>query len=104
MEHSYARDELSRAIYEVRALPLRDKSATIDLLQKAHTIFPESTQIAAELGNLLYTTGRGVEARNYFDYACSQKLVADLCKQDDQTKEIPYQWQFSRYIRQVLSP
>ena len=104
MEHPYARNELSRAIREVTALPLRDKSATIDLLQKAHTIFPESNQIAAELGNLLYTTGRGVEARNYFNYAYSQKLVADLCKQDDQTKEIPYQWQFSRYIRQVLSP
>ena len=104
MEYPHARDELSRAIYEVTALPLRDKSVMIDLLQKAHVVFPESTRIAAELGNLLYTTGRGIEAQNYFDYACSQKLVADLCKQDDQTKEIPYQWQFSRYIRQVLSP
>jgi tetratricopeptide (TPR) repeat protein len=104
MEHPYARDELSRVIFEIAALPLRDKSAVIALLQKAHTVFPESTQIAAELGNLLYAAGEGVEAQKYFNYACSQKLASDLCKQDGQITEIPYQWRFSRYIHQVLSP
>ena len=104
MEHPYARDELSRFIFEIAALPLRDKSAVIALLQKAHTVFPESTQIAAELGNLLYAIGEGVEAQKYFNYACSHKLESDLCKQDGQPKEIPYQWRFSRYIHQVLSP
>ena len=104
MEYPYARDVLSKAIFEIVALPLRDKSAVIALLQKAHTLFPESTQIAAELGNLLYATGEGVKAQKYFNYACSQKLASDLCKQDGQIKEIPYQWQFSRFIHQVLSP
>ena len=104
MEHCYARDLLSRAILEIAAIPLKDKSAVITLLQKAHIVFPESTQIAAELGNILYAAGQGVEARKYFDYACSQKLASDLCKQNSMTKEIPYQWQFSRFIRQVLSP
>ena len=104
MEYPYARDVLSKAISEITAIPIRDKSAVIALLQKAHIVFPESTQIAADLGNLLYATGQGVEARQYFDYACSQRLVSDLCTQYSQTKEIPYQWQFSRFIRQVLSP
>lgn len=104
MEHPHARDLLSKAIFEIAALPLRDKSAVIALLHEAHSLFPESTQIAAELGNLLYATGKGVEARKYFDYACSQKLAADLCKQEGQIKGIPYQWQFSRHIRQTLSP
>jgi uncharacterized protein HemY len=104
MEHPHARDLLSKAIFEIAALPQGDKSAVITLLRKAHSMFPESTQIAAELGKLLYATGEGVEALKYFDYACSQKLSANLCKHDGQTKEIPYQWQFSRYIRQTLSP
>lgn len=104
MEYPHARDLLSKAIFEIAALPLGDQSAVIALLRRAHGMFPESTPIAAELGNLLYATGEGAEARNYFDYACSQKLAADLCKQAGQTKEIPYQWQFSRYIRQTLSP
>ena len=104
MEYPYARDVLSKAIFEIVALPLGDKSAVIALLQKAHTVFPESTQIAAELGNLLYAAGEGVEAQKYFNYACSQKLASDLCKQDGQITEIPYQWRFSRYIHQVLSP
>ena len=104
MEHSYAKDILSRAISEIAAIPLRDKSAVIALLQKAHVVFPESTRIAAELGNILYATGQGVEAQKYFDYACSQELASDHCKQNGQSKEIPYQWQFSRFIRQVLSP
>ena len=104
MEHPHARDLLSKAIFEIAALPLRDKSAVIALLRKAHSMFPESTQIAAELGNLLYATGEGVEARKYFDYACCQQLASDLCKHDGPTKGIPYQWQFSRHIRQTLSP
>ena len=104
MEHPHARDLLSKAIFEIAALPLRDKSAVIALLHEAHSLFPESTQIAAELGNLLYATGKGVEARRYFDYAYSQKLAADLCKQEGQTMGMPYQWQFSRHIRQKLSP
>ena len=104
MEHPHARELLSKAIFEIAALPLGDQSAVIALLRKAHALFPESTPIAAELGNRLYATGEGVEARNYFDYACSQKLAADLCKQAGQTQGIPYQWQFSRYIRQTLSP
>ena len=104
MEHPYARDVLSRAIFGIVALPLQDKSAVIALLQKAHEVFPESTRIVAELGNLLYSTGKGVEAQKYFDFACSQKLASDLCQQEYPTKEIPYQWQFSRFIRQVLSP
>jgi uncharacterized protein HemY len=104
MEHPHARDLLSKAILEIAALPLGDQSSVIALLRKAHSMFPESIQIAAELGNLLYATGEGVEARNFFDYACSQQLAADLCKQDGQTQEIPYQWQFSRHIRQILSP
>ena len=104
MEHPHARDLLSKAIFEVAALPLRDKSAVIALLHEAHSLFPESTQIAAELGNPLNTTGKGVEAWRYFDYAYSQKLAADLCKQEDQTMGMPYQWQFSRHIRQKLSP
>ena len=104
MEHPHARDLLSKAILEIAALPLGDQSSVIALLRKAHSMFPESIQIAAELGNLLYATGEGVEARNFFDYACSQQLAADLCKQAGQTQEIPYQWQFSRHIRQILSP
>jgi hypothetical protein len=67
-------------------------------------VFPESTKIAAELGNRLFATGQGVEARNYFDYAYGQKLATDLCKDDSLGDGIPYQWQFSHYIRQVFSP
>jgi Flp pilus assembly protein TadD len=104
MEHPYARDVLSRAFFAIVALPLQDKSAVIALLQKAHMVFPESTRIATELGNLLYATGKGVEAQKYFDLACSQKLASDLCQHEYLTKEIPYQWQFSRFIRQVLTP
>jgi hypothetical protein len=104
MEHPFARTELSRAIFEITALPVRDTSAAMALLRKAHTVFPESTKIAAELGNRLFATGQGVEARNYFDYACGQKLAADLCKDDGLLDGIPFQWQFSHYIRQVLSP
>jgi tetratricopeptide (TPR) repeat protein len=104
MEHPHARDLLSKAILEIAAIPLGDQSSVIALLRKAHSMFPESIQIAAELGNLLYATGEGVEARNFFDYACSQQLAADLCKQAGQTQEIPYRWQFSRHIRQILSP
>jgi uncharacterized protein HemY len=103
MEHPYARDVLSRAVFAIVALPLQDKSAVIALLQKAHAVFPESTRIAAELGNLLYATGKGVEAQKYFDLACSQKLGSDLCQHEYPTKEIPYLWQFSRFIRQVLT-
>ena len=104
MEHPYARDVLSRAVFAIVVLPLEDKSAVIALLRKAHMVFPESTRILAELGNLLYSTGKGLEAQKYFDFACSQKLASDLCQQEYPTKEIPYQWQFSRFIRQVLSP
>lgn len=104
MEHSYARDMLCKAIFDVLALPLQDKSAVIALLQKAHKVFPESTRIVAELGNLLYATGNGIEAQKYFDIACSQKLASDLSQQEYQTKEIPYIWQFSHFIRQLLSP
>ncbi|MEI6686500.1 MAG: tetratricopeptide repeat protein [Planctomycetota bacterium] len=104
MEHPYARDVLSRAVFGIVALPLQDKSAVIALLQKAHAVFPESTRIVAELGKMLYSTGKGVEAQKYFDFACSQKLASDLCQQECPTKEIPYQWQFSRFICQVLSP
>ena len=104
MERSYARAELSRAIFEIIAQPVRDPSAVIALLRKAHIVFPESTKIAAELGNRLFATGQGVEARNYFDYAYGQKLATDLCKDDSLGDGIPYQWQFSHYIRQVFSP
>ena len=103
MEHPYARDVLSRAVFAIVALPLEDKSAVIALLQKAHEVFPESTRIVAELGKVLYFTGKGAEAQKYFDFACSQKLASDLCQQEYPTKEIPYLWQFSRFIRQVLS-
>jgi tetratricopeptide (TPR) repeat protein len=104
MEHPYARDVLSRAVFGIVALPLQDKSAVIILLQKAHAVFPESTRIVAELGKVLYATGKGVEAQKYFDFACSQKLASDLCQQEYPTKEIPYLWQFSQFIRQVLTP
>jgi tetratricopeptide (TPR) repeat protein len=104
MEHPYARDVLSRAVFGIVALPLQDKSAVIALLQKSHAIFPESTRIVAELGKVLYTAGRGEEAQKYFAFACSQKIASDLCQQEYPTKEIPYLWQFSQFIRQVLAP
>jgi len=104
MEYPYAREELSRAVFGIVALPLQDKSAVIALLQKSQAIFPESTRIVAELGKVLAATGNGVEAQKYFDLACSRKLASDLCQQEYPTKEIPYQWQFSQFIRQVLAP
>jgi len=104
MEHPYAREELSRAVFGIVALPLQDKSAVIALLQKSQAIFPETTRIVAELGKVLEATGNGVEARKYFDAACSRKFASDLCQQEYPTKEIPYQWQFSQFIRQVLAP
>ena len=103
MEHPYARDVLCGAIFGILAQPLENKAAVISLLQKAHSVFPESTRIAAELGNVLYAMGKGVEAQKYFDFACSQKLASDLCQHEYPTKEIPYIWQFSRFIRQVLT-
>jgi tetratricopeptide (TPR) repeat protein len=103
MEHPYARDVLCGAIFGILAQPLENKAAVISLLQKAHSVFPESTRIASELGNVLYATGKGVEAQKYFDFACSQKLASDLCQHEYPTKEIPYIWQFSRFIRQVLT-
>ena len=104
MEYPYAREELSRAVFGIVALPLQNKSAVIALLQKSQAIFPESTRIVAELGKVLEATGNGVEAQKYFDVACSRKLAADLCQQEYPTKEIPYQWQFSQFIRHVLAP
>lgn len=104
MEYPHARDMLCRAIFGILAFPLRDKTPVIALLQKAHAVFPESTRLISELGNLLYASGRGIEAQKYFDLACSQKLASDLSQQEYQTKEIPYIWQFSRFIRQVLAP
>lgn len=103
MEYPYAREMLSGAIFDILALPVQDKSAVIVMLQKAQSVFPESNRIVAELGNLLYATGKGGEAQKYFDIACSQKLASDLSQREYSTKEIPYIWQFSRFIRQVLS-
>jgi len=102
MERPFARDVLSKAFFAIVALPLKDKSPVIALLRKAHEVFPESTRIVAELGKVLYAAGKGAEAQKYFDVACTQKIAAELCQQEYPTKEIPYQWQFSRFIRQVF--
>ena len=102
MEHPFARDVLSRAFFTIVALPLKDKSPVIALLQKAHEVFPESTRIASELGKALYSKGKGAEAQKYFDFACTQKIASDLCQQEYPTTDIPYQWQISRFIRQVF--
>jgi tetratricopeptide (TPR) repeat protein len=104
MEYPYAREVLSMAVFGIVALPLQDKSSVIALLQKSQAIFPESTRIVAELGKVLDATGNGVEAQKYYAVACSQKLASDLGQQEYSTKEIPYQWQFSQFIRQVLAP
>ena len=104
MEHPHAREVLLRAVFGILALPLQDKSRLIALLQNSHAIFPESTRIVAELGKVLAATGNGVEAQKYYAVACSQKLASDLGQQEYSTKEIPYPWQFSQFIHQVLAP
>lgn len=62
----------------------------------------ESNRMMAELGNLLYAMGKGIEAQKYYDFAGSQKLGLDLCQHEYPAKEIPDKWQLYHFIRQIL--
>ena len=101
LEQPLAQSILSKAVLEIMSLGV-EPSYLLDLLQKAHHVFPTSIRIAAELGTTLFALGKGDQAQHFFSLACQGKKEADVVRDDLPHEEIPYIWQFSHFIQQVL--